>query len=41
MKHSLIRLATENGKRVGKLAKAKRLAAEPATEAAQIGRAHV
>ena len=35
---SALKLATENGKRVGRVAKAKRLAAEPATEAARLRR---
>lgn len=38
MRPSPIRLATENGKRVGKVTRAKRLAAEPATEAARLRR---
>lgn len=35
---SALKLATENGRRVGKVTKAKRLAAEPATEAARLRR---
>lgn len=38
MKGSSIWLATENGKHVGKVTKANRLAAQPATEAAQLRR---
>ncbi|KQQ24111.1 hypothetical protein ASF56_16290 [Methylobacterium sp. Leaf122] len=38
MKAPAIRLATENGKRVGKGARAKHLAAQPATEAARLRR---
>ena len=35
---SALRLATENGKRIGRTSKAKRLAAGPATEAARLRR---
>lgn len=39
MKAHHVRLATENGKRIGRTSKAKRLAAQPTTEAARLRRA--
>lgn len=39
MSATRLRLATENGRRIGRTSKAKRIAAQPATEAARLARA--
>lgn len=39
MSATRLRLATENGRRIGRTTKAKRVAAQPATEAARLARA--